>query len=199
MKITIMEHVVGYMLKVLKSGKEITDYKDEFNAIRHGDYKTFLKIIDAPIPTIVKYNNGIVYTDVSNPNYDCDFEGLLKSGPSLKKFYYGCHSKYGDIIDSSFDDSVFQKLALFEIALRMHANNYNLLSKIERTKLELVIDLLGEYLSLSEEEISLIHEGRDFLNKVKHKSKSNYNWEEGALKFEEAVKLLKQKELVISL
>jgi hypothetical protein len=38
MKVTIMEHVVGYMLKVLKSAKEITYYKNEFNAITHGDY-----------------------------------------------------------------------------------------------------------------------------------------------------------------
>ena len=199
MKITIMEHVVGYMLKVLKSGKAITNYKGEFDAIRHGDYKTFLELIEAPIPTVIKYNAGIVYTDVSNPNYDCDFEGLYKSGPSLKKFYHNCHMFYGDIIDSVFDDSIFQKLVVFEIALRMHANNHNLLSKTERTDLILVIELLCEHHLMSTEETNLIQEGRKFLNKVKHHANRKYSWEDGCLKFEVAFKLLKEKELLIFL
>ncbi|MFA9290124.1 MAG: hypothetical protein ACEQSF_02730 [Solirubrobacteraceae bacterium] len=36
--------VVGYMLKVIHSGVKINDFKDEFNAIKHGDYVTFYKI-----------------------------------------------------------------------------------------------------------------------------------------------------------
>lgn len=199
MKITIMEHVVGFMLKVLKSGKEITNYKEEFNAIRHGDYVEFLKLVNGPLPMMIKWNNGLITDESNNPNYDCDFEGLYKSGPSLRKFYHNCHMIYGDIIDSVFDDSIFQKLVVFEIAIRMHANNHNLLSKTERTYLILVIDLLCEHHSMLTEETNSIQEGRKFLNKVKHNNNSNYEWEEGTLKFEEAFNILKQKELLIFL
>jgi hypothetical protein len=199
MKVTIMEHVVGYMLKVLKSAKEITDYKNEFNAIRHGDYAEFLKLVNGSLPMMIKWNNGIITDESNNPNYDCDFEGLYKSGPSLKLFYTNCFKLYGEIHDTDIPNEIYHKIVVFEIAIRMHANNHKLLSKTERTDLIHVIDLLCEHNSMSVEETSLIQEGRMFLNKVKHNSKSNYNWEEGILKFEKAVKLLKQKQLFFSL
>jgi hypothetical protein len=41
----IIEVVIGYMLKVWKSQKKITKYKNEFNAIRHGDYFEFINLI----------------------------------------------------------------------------------------------------------------------------------------------------------
>ena len=199
MKITIMENVVGYVLKVIKSGRRITNYKDEFNAIKHGDYAEFLKLVNGSLPMMIKWNNGIITDESNNPNYDCDFEGLYKSGPSLKLFYTNCFKLYGEIQDTDIPDEIYHKIVVFEIAIRMHANNHNLLSKTERTDLILVIDLLCEHNSMSIEETSLIHEGRKFLNKVKHNSKSNYNWEEGALKFEEAFEFLKKKELLIFL
>jgi len=75
-----VEIAVGYMLKVLKDRKKITEYKNEFNAIKHGDYKTFLSLIDGEIPPMVIYNNGRIKSEENNPNYDSDFEGLLKPG-----------------------------------------------------------------------------------------------------------------------
>jgi hypothetical protein len=53
-----IEVVVGYMLKVLKTNQKVTEFKDEFNAIKHGDYKTFLSLIGGEIPPMVIYNNG---------------------------------------------------------------------------------------------------------------------------------------------
>ncbi|MFZ4796700.1 MAG: hypothetical protein ACOYMA_04350 [Bacteroidia bacterium] len=194
-----MEHVVGYMLKVIKSGRRITNYKDEFNSIKHGDYAEFLKLVDGSIPMMIKWNNGIITDESNNPKYDCDFEGLYKSGPSLKLFYSNCLKLYGEVYDTDIPDEIYHKIVVFEIAIRMHANNHYLLIKTERTNLKFVIDLLGEHLSLSTEEINLIHEGRKFLNKVKHQVNRNYSWEVGYLKFEEAFKLLKEKELLIFL
>ena len=56
--ILIIEVAVGYLLKVLKNQKRITEYKNEFNAIKHSDYKTFLSLIDGEIPPMVIYNGG---------------------------------------------------------------------------------------------------------------------------------------------
>ena len=53
-----IEVAVGYMLKVLKTNQKITEFKDEFNAIKHGDYKSFLSLIEGEIPSMVIYNGG---------------------------------------------------------------------------------------------------------------------------------------------
>ena len=84
--ILIIEVAVGYALKVLNNQKRITEYKNEFNAIKHGDYKSFLSLIEGEIPSMVIYNRGKIRYDENKPNYDFDFEGLLKSGPSLQIF-----------------------------------------------------------------------------------------------------------------
>ena len=46
----IYDFVVGYMLKVIKSKAKITKYKEEFNAIKHGDYVCFINLINIGIP-----------------------------------------------------------------------------------------------------------------------------------------------------
>lgn len=46
------------MLKVLKNGFDTTPFKNEFNAIQHGDYGTFLRNIESEIPFMVIYING---------------------------------------------------------------------------------------------------------------------------------------------
>jgi hypothetical protein len=132
----MLESVVGYMLKVLKNGFDTTPFKDEFDAIRHGDYTTFIKIIGEETPFMVMFSNGQIRAEQNNPHYEVDFEGLLKSEPSLIKFLDSCYRHYGEINDPDLHDLIFQKSAVFEIAIRMHANNANLLSKIERTNLE---------------------------------------------------------------
>lgn len=42
----VIGEVIGYMLLVLKSGKDISQFKSEFNAIRHGNYDDFIKLIN---------------------------------------------------------------------------------------------------------------------------------------------------------
>ena len=85
--ILTIEVALGYVLKVLKTNQKLTKFKDEFNAIKHGDYKTFLKMIGGTIPPMVIYNWGIIRSEENLPNYEFDFEGLLKSGPSLRIFF----------------------------------------------------------------------------------------------------------------
>lgn len=193
----IIEYTVGFMLKVLKNGFDTTPFKNEFNAIRHGDYAAFIKNVGEETPFMVIYNKGQLRTEENNPNYEFDFEGLLKSGPSLKKFLSACQNHYGKIKDDDLNDRIFQRCAVFEIAIRMHANNANLLSKTERTKLEKVIDLLCTHKGIEKSESDLLHEGRKFINKIKHHKIGAYNWKINLEKFESAYQILEKREILI--
>ena len=193
----IIEYTVGFMLKVLKNGFDTTPFKNEFNAIRHGDYATFIKIIGEETPFMVIYSKGQIRTEENNSNYEFDFEGLFKSGPSLKIFLFACQSHYGKIIDDDLNDNIFQRCAVFEIAIRMHANNANLFCKTERTKLEKVIDLLCAHKGIEKNESDLLHEGRKFINKIKHQKNESCNWKIEVTNFENAFKVLEKWGILI--
>ena len=193
----IIEYTVGFMLKVLKNGFDTTPFKNEFNAIRHGDYAAFIKYVGEETPFMVIFSNGQIRKEENNPNYEFDFEGLIKSGPSLKKFLIACQKHYGQIKDNDLNEKIFQRCAVFEIAIRMHANNANLLSKNERTKLEKVIDLLCTHKGIEKSESDLLHEGRKFINKIKHHKIGAYNWREEVLKFEKAFQVLEKWEILV--
>jgi hypothetical protein len=195
--ILVIEHTVGYMLKVIKSGIKISAYKDEFNAIRHGDYKSFLQEMKEPIPFMIKYQNGVITNEEGNPNYDCDFEGLSKAGSSLRKFYKDCLKVYGIIIDKDVDDLIYYKVVTFEIAIRMHANNENLLSKTHRTDLEKVIDILCDSKNITDLDKDKIHQARRFLNMVKHFKNQFPSWAEGQKHFLEGYEVLKRHNMLI--
>lgn len=193
----IIEGTVGFMLKVLKNGFDTAPFKNEFDAIRHGDYATVLRIIGGDIPFMVIYSNGKIRAEENNSNYEFDFEGLFKSGPSLKKFLISCYNQYGEIKDLDLDDVTFQKCAVFEIAIRMHANNANLLPKAKRTKLEQAINLLYAHKEITNEEKNLLHEGRKFINKIKHNKNNSYDWKIGVKKFESAFQVLEKWSILI--
>ena len=72
-QVLIIEIAVGYMLKVIKSGKQITKYKNEFAAIRHGDYFNFINLVGGQLPFMVTYKSGQVYVDDQNNENDKDF------------------------------------------------------------------------------------------------------------------------------
>lgn len=56
----IISVTVGYMLKVLKANERIKTFKDEFAAIRHGDYIEFINLVKGEIPFLVVYNEGVI-------------------------------------------------------------------------------------------------------------------------------------------
>jgi hypothetical protein len=64
--ILTIEFAVRYMLKVLKNQQRITEYKKEFNAIKHGDYKTFLSLVGGKIPPMVIYNSRKIRSEENN-------------------------------------------------------------------------------------------------------------------------------------
>lgn len=195
-QVLIIAPTVGYMLKVLKNGRQIKKYNDEFKAIRHGDYYQFLKMIDGPRPVMVKYEAGNIRVDNEAREDDCDFLGLLNSGQSLRIFFQKCCSEYGQISDSDISDGIYGKCVLFELSLRMHSNNNKLINK--REDLVDVIDKLSKFIQLSTEDTQKIHNGRRFLNMIKHNKQQFPSWSEGIKAFEIAYQVLLNNHLTIT-
>ncbi|MDA9555286.1 hypothetical protein N9R54_03540 [Pelobium sp.] len=185
----IISVTVGYMLKVLKSKKSISLYKKEFDAIRHGDYLKFINLINGPIPFLAIYNEGALVSGNIPPRIDdISFLLLIKAGPSLKIFYSNCFNEYGKISDPDIKDEIFEMLALFEITLRIHANNHKLIA-VDDFLVD-VINKLGEFKNMSKEDIAEIQNGRKFLNMVKHYKNQFNSWDEGVIALKKAFTLL---------
>jgi hypothetical protein len=195
--ILVVEFAVGYMLKVLKTNQKLTKFKDEFNAIKHGDYKTFLSLIGGEIPPMVIYNAGKIRSEENNPNYDFDFEGLVKSGPSLRIFLKKCFLVYGNIEDPDITDSIYHKVVVFEVALRMHANNNNLLEKTKQVDLIDVITILSKFKNLTQEEEDKLQKARVFTNMVKHFKNQYPSWEIGIIYFLDGFSVLEKHKILV--
>jgi hypothetical protein len=191
----IAQVVIGYMYKVMKNEKDISKYNSEFTAIRHGDYSEFLDLISEEIDFIVTFNNGSINTDTNIREDDSDFGRLFKSGESLKTFLRKCTKEFGNIYDEHLKDETFEKLALFELSLRMHRNNKA--SRKERITLENVINEIKEIKKLSDQETDTLHNGRKFLNSVKRPNKMKVAWEVGEQEFFEAYRIIESRMLTI--
>jgi len=192
----IISVVVGYMLKVLKKGLDTTKFKDEFSAIRHGDYDSFIKLVNVEEPTIVSYNDGKIKTNnFSKASGDCDFVMLIVSGPALKEFFNKCKLEYDDKIgiDTEIDDTIYEKLAEFEISLRMHSRN----NGIDKRNLVDVIDMLCFVKVFDDVIKDRLHKGRDYINYIKHGGKKFSNHSDGINKFNDAFSCLIENNLVI--
>lgn len=186
---------VGYMLKVLKAKKDTSPFKAQFDAIRHGDYIEFINLMGGKIPFMaVRREDGRVLSGHIPPSEDdIDFELILKAAPSLKDFYYSCFKTYGNILDRDLTDEEFERLAIFEINLRVHAKNLNLISR--KDLLEEVVNKLASHKKILHGELEKIHLGRRYLNMVKHNKMKFSSWEDGKLAFEQAVTVLRRYNL----
>ena len=190
-----ISNVVGYVLKIIKNKKSINTFKTEFNAIKHGDYDKFINLIEEPVSPMVVYDNGTIEKNITSVKNKCDFIGMIGAGVSLDKFYKNCFSNYGNIIDSDFDDELYRKLAMFEIRIRMHVNKNNLITNDDR--LETIINKLPTIFQLTKEEIKILHDGRIFLNKIKHHKITNMKWKSNINLFENAYKVLDKHKITV--
>jgi len=186
---------VGYMLKVLKSDVKIDKFNTEFKMIRHGNYFEFITSVKGEVPHTVVYDKGVIKSGNIAREDDFAFLGFFNANPSLKKFHENCHQKYGEIIDTDIPNSIYGIAALFEISIRMHANNNELI--IPRENLFDVIDKLSEFKNLTEKETDDLHQGRIFINMIKHFKNQFPTWEKGIEAMTKAYNLLKEKELTI--
>ena len=189
---------VGYMLKVLKSNNVISKYNNEFKNIRHGNYGVFIDMVDGEIPYIREWNNGIISEPITKKTVKtkCDFTKLIASGPSLKIFLTKCKEEFGDIVDSDINDETYLNLAEFELAIRMHASNNNLIK--HKDTFQNIINSLSNFINLPITDIDKLHKGRKFLNAVKHKKHNKkYDWNCGNNDFNEANLILKKHNISI--
>ncbi len=191
----IIQKTVAYMLKAMKLKLNTQKFHIEFASIRHGNYFDFINSIQAPIPTVVVYNSGNIKVNNIIEKGEIDFVGLIKSGPSLIDFLRKCIAEYGELIDHDITDEMFEKTVLFEIGLRMHANNNNLI--IERELLINVIKKVSEFKKMSEIETQKLDNGRHFLNMIKHNKNQFPDWQSGVFAFEEAYEIIEKYKLTI--
>ncbi|MDO7137189.1 hypothetical protein [Algibacter lectus] len=187
----IYDKVVGYMLKIIKSGIKINKFKNKFNAIKHGDYVCFIELLKVGIPediVVNKIGEGIIPTEKQLEQKNVDFLFLLLASKSLLEFYKECYLEYGEIIDKDLSDKDFENLANFEMVLRMFYNNtfeYN--GRIN------LIDIIEKYMNhqgISKPEIEKIQIGRTFLNMVKGHKANFENYNQGLIAFNESLKIL---------
>ncbi|MBK5192480.1 MAG: hypothetical protein JJE07_04585 [Flavobacteriaceae bacterium] len=194
----IYDVVVGYMLKVIKSGTKITKFQKEFDAIKHGDYVCFINLIGAGIPNdiVVSKEGEIIPTEKQIEIKNADFVFLLLSSISLKNFYSKCYKEFGEIHDSELTNNDFENLANFEMVLRMFYNNIFITEN--RINLIDVINILLSDREVPTKEIEIVQKGREFLNMVKgHKAKFS-STEEGLIAFSKALDILEMHEITVT-
>lgn len=197
----IAQVVIGYMIKVMKLGLDISIHKDIFASIRHGNYDEFIELINTEKPWILAYKDGII-TNQENTSQKThgDFAGLILSGTALKRFYYNISTHYGPLIDTDITDEIYQNVALYELVFRMHANNNNLIDSKE--ELVNVIKKVSLFKNISDNEIQILQKGREFINDIKHHNKPKYkrkftSWLEGSICFNQAYIITKKYEINI--
>lgn len=182
--------VVGYMLKVIKSGRDIQDFRQEFNAIKHGDYDYFIGLIKEPqADSIIQWKDGEMKTEgFAQSKGDSDIAMLYVIEPSIVKFGNDCFSAYGPVTDPDLSDLVFCQCAAFEISLRVQLNKEakNRGLRYPGLTLQDTITELGVLNNIHAEDVALLQRGRQFVNTVKkHKAKFQ-DWKEGAMAFAKA-------------
>ena len=193
----IYDFVVGYMLKVIKSGIAITKYKNEFNAVKHGDYVCFIELLNVGYPNdiTVSKDGEIIASERQIEMKNADFLFLLLASTALKEFYKKCYAEFGEINDADLSDTDFENLANFEMVLRMFANNQFVIEN--RITLVEVINLVCHDLSIPDHEINLIQKGREFLNMVKGHKANFSSYTEGLIAFSKSLEVLKKYEIVV--
>ncbi len=195
MEALIIAKTVGYMLKAMKLKKETGLFHKEFASIRHGNYFEFTELVKCKIPEVVVYNKGEIKVNNKLKREEIDFVGLIKSGPSLLDFHKKCLNKFGVLNDKDISDEIYEKVALFEISLRMHANNNNLIN-FQEDLIE-VIFKLSKSKKFSNTIVEKLQNGRRFLNMIKRPKNQFLTWSDGINAFEEAYLICQINSLTI--
>lgn len=161
--------VTSLILQLIRKGENLKKYQSYINAVKHGDYTDLITQNKGNTPPMVIFNQGNIKYSVNEPDYLFEFEGLIKSSYSLIKIWNELKDKLTDFVDDEITELEFQKLAEFEIAIRIHAKNNNLFNS--RLDLVDIINLLASHLHMDNEEKEKLQKGRVQLNIVKHHKK----------------------------
>jgi hypothetical protein len=115
---------------------------------------------------------------------EIDFVGLIKSESSMIKFHEKCFIEFGKLVDKDIPDDIYEEVALFEISLRMQANNKNLINS--RKDLIEIILKLSKSKNLTKNQVEKLQNGRRFLNIIKHPKNQFPSWNSGSNAFNRA-------------
>ena len=193
---TVFEVVVGYMLKVMKSGKDTSIFKVEFDHIRHSNYDAFIEVVGVGIPNdiVIYAPQEMLEKDLTHTTYG-HFLGMLIASPALQNFHTKCLAEFGVINDLDIPDEVFEGAALFESLIRMHAD----LTKVteDRDNLNNIIEAFCLEKQIPNEDKLIIQGGRQFINEIKHINKLHYKrkfrtWADGINTFKMAFDVLEK-------
>jgi len=123
----------------------------------------------------------------------CSFGQMIACESALDKFESLIRTYCPIANDLDFHDDIFKKLAMFEIVIRIQLDKHNQLT--DRIKLVDAIDKLKEIFPLTKDEISKLHDGRKFLNSIKHSN--DISWKNNLSLFEEAYFILEKHNIQI--
>ena len=189
--------IIGYLFKLIKNGVDLIEFKDEINALKHSSYDDFVSMFpNVEKPFMVLHSNGIIKTDGINQKEDGYFVGIIAAGNAVDEFFKKVYSKHGNLIDSDLSDDILYKAGLYEPSLRLHANNCGVLIN-ERDTLEEVINNLVIEKKISLDDTIKLHNGRKFLNLIKHGSKTKIDWVEEIKDFELSYDVILKHNLTI--
>lgn len=190
-EIVLIVKVTSLILQLIRKGENLKKYQSYINAVKHGDYTDLIALNKGNTPPMVIYNQGNIKYSVNEPDYSFEFEGLIKSSYSLILIWNELKDKLIDFIDNEITELEYQKLAEFEIAIRIHAKNHNIFNS--RLDLVDIINLLASHLHMDNEEKEIIQKGRVQLNIVKHHKKKPVTIQE----FMDAFKVLEKYRIQI--
>ncbi len=195
----LLVSVIGYMLRVMKSGQDYSKFKKEFDHIRHGNYDDFNNEVNVGIasPLVIYAPQELLEKELSHKNYG-HWMGMFTSTPALNIFGKKCLNEFGRFSDPDLSIETFKKAAHFEIVIRMHSDLAKLTD--DRANLELIIDALFKSKCANSEEIKILQNGRRFINDIKHshlpnKKRHFKSWNEGLIEFNKAFNLLEKYQI----
>jgi len=198
----VLLSVLAYLLKIMKSGKDYSKFKIEFDHIRHGNYDAFNDTVGIGImtPLVVMAPQELLDKDLRHEHYG-HYLGILTSAPAIADLGNRCYNEFGLFQDQDISMETYRKVAFFEIVIRVHSDLEKLTA--DRDNLNNIIDALFKSKRAKPEDISLMHKGREFLNDIKHvnnpykpKYKRKFaDWKSGIIQFNLAYELLEKYDL----
>ena len=147
---------LGIALKHMRNCKNNTVFINEFNALRHGNYVEFIKLVGVGVS-----NNMIGRNLKLDGNDMVPIVDICCVGDALDKFIL----QFPNFPDFNIPDDVYTKLGLFELRIRSKTLIYN---RPINDNLELAINSLNAVVPIDQLSIQKLHAGRKQLNNIKH-------------------------------
>jgi hypothetical protein len=124
---------------------------------------------------------------------ECEFGKLIAASPSCKIFMDEINERYNSILDSDFSDDVYKKMAIFELAIRMYLTNHNIGNLDDSLNV-----CINNLLFITYVDLTKLHNGRKFLNKIKHNNDPNdISWKSDIGLFNESYTILQSYNIMI--